>query len=252
MRPTLRLILAVIVLLTTVACRRDEASSSDPNRTTPAVPSDNQVRTEGESPAPPATATAEPAEADRTGVDAVDESPQVPTEREAIRLQPTNPVPQTAPPPQLVPPDLDPRFRAAAERWSPPADVSVRPGDVVSGRRLLAPQNAPVGMPDSVAQLLTGLLADQVTEELIDPTALPVVRELLGDLRFADGVERYWWLDLPFGADLQTDVVQYDALVEMIAPQQDLQVSIYVLRGMVVDVAVTPYRSTNTADDPTQ
>lgn len=218
------------------------------------------VESGAQAPVPPVGAARRGANAGAAPADAVDDTAQQPAEREAIPLQPTNPAPQpqtvqpqtVQPPTQLAPTNLEPRFRAAAERWTPPSDRSIWPRDLVSGRRLRSPQNAPVGMPDSVAQLLTGLLGDQIVAELIEPTALPLLRELLGELQFTDRVERYWWLDVPLGLDLQADVFQYDALVEMIAPQQDLQVSVYVLRDMIVDVAVTPYRSTNTVEDPTQ
>lgn len=255
MRPTHRLILAAIVLLAAVACRREETGSVDSDQSTPAVQTHDHAESGAQALVPPAGAASRGANAGAALADAVDDTAQRPAEREAIPLQPTNPAPQpqtVQPPTQLAPTNLEPRFRAAAERWTPPSDRSIWPRDIVSGRRLRSPQNAPVGMPDSVAQLLTGLLGDQIVAELIEPTALPLLRELLGELQFTDRVERYWWLDVPSGLDLQADVFQYDALVEMIAPQQDLQVSVYVLRDMVVDVAVTPYRSTNAVEDPTQ
>ena len=166
-------------------------------------------------------------------------------EREADTLQPTAPEPA-----EVVVRAIEPRFRAALERWSPPGDHATLPRDERSRRRLWASHAVPSVIPDSPVRFLSRLLAGRIAEELIDPTALPLVREVLSDAIDAEGVERAWWLDPSPAVDRLADIARYDALVEMAAPRPDLLVSIYVLSDRVVDVVVVPYRSTSAVGGP--
>lgn len=166
-------------------------------------------------------------------------------EREADTLQPI--APESV---EIAARALEPRFRAALERWSPPGDHATLPRDATSHRRLRASPAVPPAIPDSVVGFLSQLLAGRIADELIDPAALPLVRELLDDAIDTRGVERSWWLDPLPVVDRLADIARYDALVEMVAPQPDLLVSIYVLGDRVLDVVVAPYGSTSAVDDP--